>query len=117
MLNGWIAVLAAPQLLLLSLIFESDQLWLLKTASIETIAAVLFMGLVASLIAYGLWSRLVQRNSLGRMVAFTLLVPPFGIFFGVWLLGESIDWPLFLGALLTIVGVAMVISPGSERPS
>ena len=116
-LNGWIAVLAAPQLLFLSLIFESDQTELLMTASVETIAAVLFMGLVASLIAYGLWSRLVQRNSLGRMVAFTLLVPPFGIFFGVWLLGESVSWPLFLGGLLTIAGVGLVVSSGDGQSS
>jgi EamA-like transporter family. len=107
-LNGWMALFAAPQLLLLSLAFESGQMTALAEAGWQGYAALAYTVLGASIIAYSLWYHLVARHDLNRIVPVTLLGPVIGVAAGVTLLGEPFTWQKTVGGCLTIGGVGII---------
>ncbi|TAN78986.1 MAG: DMT family transporter [Magnetospirillum sp.] len=116
-INGWMALFAAPMLLTVSAVTESDQ-W----AGIAATGATGWSGLAyttigSTLIAYTLWYRLVARHSLNRVVPFTLLGPGVGLLGGVWLLGEPLTWHKLAGAALTVLGVAVIQLLLPRRPA
>lgn len=107
-LNGWTALLGMPQLLLLSLLFEEDQWRRLGEAHWWSWACLAYTVLVASLLAYTIWYRLVARCRVNAVVPFTLLTPIFGVGAGVVVLGEPLGWHKVIGGLITLAGVAII---------
>ena len=57
---------------------------------LRAVLAVLFLAWFATLLAYTLWTRLLQRHPAGRVVPFSLLVPIVGMS-AVWPLKENAD--------------------------
>lgn len=55
-----------------------------------------------------LWQRLMQKGDVGKITAFTLLIPFFTVILSVLLLGEHIDWPMIVGGLITMLGVGII---------
>ncbi|MBE7367140.1 EamA family transporter [Ramlibacter sp. HM2] len=53
-------------------------------------AGVAYLALLATLLAYTLWTRLLQRHAAARVTPFSLLVPVVGLLAAGWALGE---WP------------------------
>ncbi|MBF0392750.1 MAG: EamA family transporter [Alphaproteobacteria bacterium] len=115
-LNGWMALFAAPQLVLLSLIFEDGQLDALAGAGWVGWGAIAYTVLAASLIAYTMWYHLLARYDMNQVVPFTLLGPVIGIACGVLLLGETLNWHKVVGGVVTIAGVA-VVQFATRRPA
>jgi drug/metabolite transporter (DMT)-like permease len=77
-------------------------------ASPAAIQAVIYLGLVPSLVAYGTWSVALSRLPASRASNFMYCVPPVATLLGFLLLGEV---PTLLGAVggaLALVGVAVV---------
>jgi O-acetylserine/cysteine efflux transporter len=107
-LNGWIALLATPQLLCASLLLETGQWQALRDADLQGWGAVLYMAVCSSIIAYGLWYRLIERFPMNRVVPMTLLAPVLAVIFAVWLLDEALTSRIVVGGLLTLAGVAMI---------
>lgn len=107
-LNGWVALLAAPQLLMLSLFLESGQREALAAASWSACAAVGYTAVFSSIVAYGLWYYLVGRYPMNRVVPLTLLSPVMAVFFAVLLLGEPLSASTILGGAITLGGVALI---------
>lgn len=115
-MNGWMSLLAAPQLALLSLAFERDQLDTLAAAGWRGWSALAFTVLGASIVAYSLWYHLVSKYELNKVVPFTLLGPVIGVAAGVALLGEGLTWHKLAGGVVTIVGVAVIqFAPAPKR--
>lgn len=116
-LNAWVAVLATPQLLAASLIFERGQLAALSAAGWGGWFAVVYMAVGASIVAYGLWYHLLARYELNRVVPLTLLSPVLAVFLAVLILGEPMTVRIVAGGLITIAGVAMIqfLGPGLRR--
>jgi len=108
-LNAWIALLGAPQALLLSLIFEQGQIGILQSAPWPALAAVAYMALVVSIVGHGLWYWLVPRYETNQTMPLTLLVPVLGVVFGVLLLGETLSATLVMGGVLTVTGVGVIV--------
>lgn len=108
-LNAWIALLGAPQALVLSLIFEDGQIAALQSASWPALAVIVYMALVVSIVGHGLWYWLVSRYETNQTMPLTLLVPVLGVVFGVLLLDEALSVALIAGAALTIAGVAVIV--------
>ncbi|MCE3005306.1 MAG: EamA family transporter [Rickettsiales bacterium] len=104
----WPGLLALPQMLVLSLIFEHDQLALIAAAPLELWLAIAYSILFSSMIGYGLWTWLLSRYEVTQVVPYSLLIPVFGISSGMILFGETLTPPLILGAVLTVVGVAII---------
>lgn len=107
-LNGAMALLAAPQLLVLSLLLEQGQIDSLVQPLWPGWAAMAYVVVGSSLIAYSLWYRLISTHDINRIVPFTLLAPMIGVLSGVLVLDEPFTWQKAVGGALTILGVAVV---------
>jgi O-acetylserine/cysteine efflux transporter len=108
-LNGWIAILGAPQAFALSALFEHGQIDALAAAPWPAFAALGYMALLASVAAHGLWYRLVPRYETNQIMPLTLLVPVAGVIAGAAILGERPTAMIALGGLLTLAGVAVIV--------
>ena len=73
----------------------------------HTLLALVYLAFVATLLGYGLWSRLLQRYSTGMVAPFSLLVPVVGLSSAVWLLDEHLTSVQWVGALLVMLGLGL----------
>jgi O-acetylserine/cysteine efflux transporter len=108
-MTAWISVFAAPQLLLLSLIFETGQRTSILTATPIDWGAVAYLGLVMTAIGYGLWNSLLRRHPVSAVAPFLLLMPVFSIVGAVIFLGDKLTRNVLLGGLIVLVGVAIIL--------
>jgi O-acetylserine/cysteine efflux transporter len=108
MLNGWMALMASPMLLLLSVIFEANHLEALRNAKFIGWFAIVYTAIGASIIAYSLWYWLVRRYEMNQIVPFSLLAPAIGVLAGVVILGEAFTWHKGVGGLFTLAGVSLI---------
>lgn len=114
-INGWMAVFAIPQMALLSYLFERGQIDAIANTSTEAWIAILHMGIIVSIVGHGLWYQLVPKYQTNQTMPFTLLIPLFGVSYGIVLLGETLSWYTLAGGLVTIAGVAIIVFRGSSR--
>lgn len=109
-LNGWLALLATPQLLLASLILERGQWAAMRSADWLGWGSVAYQAVIVVIVGYGLWYRLLRHYSVNQVMPFTLLVPLFGVLSGTVLLGEALTWNLAVGGVATVAGVAIIVT-------
>lgn len=107
-LNAWVALLAVPQFIVASLVFETGQRQALAAADWRAFAAIGYMAVGSSIIAYGLWYSLIERYPMNRVVPLTLLSPVLAVFFAVLLLAEPLTPTMAVGGALTLAGVALI---------
>jgi O-acetylserine/cysteine efflux transporter len=80
-------------------------------ASWGSLATVAYLGVPSTLIAYGLWSFLLQRYPAPVVAPFALLSPATGISASVLLLGETFGALRFAGMALILSGLAVIVWP------
>jgi O-acetylserine/cysteine efflux transporter len=102
-----LSVHAAPQLLLVSLLFEKNQIQSLLTASPFEYVALGGFILLGFLCANTIWYTLLQRNAVNNVAPFTLLMPAVGFVTAWALLGEEVTLVNVVGGLVIILGVAI----------
>ncbi len=115
-LNAWIALLAFPQLLMASFLFEDGQWQALVAADWQGFAAIAYMAVGASITAYGLWYYLIEKHEMNRIVPLSLLAPVLAVFLAVLILAEPLTPRIVVGGLLTVAGVAMIQFLRRDRP-
>ena len=103
-----VALFATPQLFVASFLFEQNQLEQIQTASPAAWAAVAYLGLIMTALAYALWYRLLGHYTVNQVMPFLLLLPVTSVFGGIFFLGESLTTKIALGGGLAIIGVAMI---------
>lgn len=113
--NAWIALFAAPQLFLLSFLFEDGQLAALATAGWRGWGGILYMTLAVSIVSYSIWYWLIARFEVNQTMPLTLLMPVIGVASGSVILDEALTTRLILGGLLTVAGVAVIQMYGLGR--
>lgn len=96
--TAMLAVVAAPDLGRLG--------WGLLTG--EVLAAVLYLGVLGTGVAFVWYYRAVQELGAARTVIFNNLVPVFGATFGVLLLGEPLSASMLVGGAIAVAGVMLV---------
>lgn len=69
--------------------------------------AALFLGLFATLLAYTLWTRLLQRHSAGRISPFSLLVPVIGLWAAAVAFNESLAMAQWIGVGAIFLGLGI----------
>lgn len=106
-LLGALCVLAAPLLMVLSLIFENGQFAAIYQASPTVWMQVAYLGIGMTVVGQGIWFYLVARHPLHDVAPFLLLVPVFSIAAGVAFLGETLSAMTIAGGVLIILGVAV----------
>jgi O-acetylserine/cysteine efflux transporter len=107
-LQAWIALVASPSLLLLSLFFETGQMHILLQLKIIDLWTPLYSALGASVIGHSIVYYLLGRYPVSTVTPLMLLAPVIASLFGVWCFDDQIGWKLFLGGFLTLTGVLLV---------
>lgn len=122
LLTAWMALLAAPQLLGLSLAIEDGQWQSVSTASWVGWTALAYTAVGSTIVGYSLWYRLINSNPVSHVVPFTLLTPVFAVASAAVVLSERLTLPLLLGGATTIAGVGLCelrlrrVRVGRRRP-
>jgi O-acetylserine/cysteine efflux transporter len=108
-LNGWLGLFVAIELVVISLIVEGSPIPYIAGAGWRGWAGVLYTAVASTIVAFGLWARLVARYSVGQAMPFMLTVPLFAIAGGVALNHDKITPDIVGGGLLTIRGVGLIV--------
>ena len=106
--TAWVAVFATPQLFIMSLIFETNQMEFIENASVSVWWSVLYLGVIMTALGYYFWNTLIRTYAIEKVAPFLLLLPVFSLIGGVLFLGELISIAKVLGGLIVILGVAFV---------
>jgi len=106
---AWIAVYATPQLLVMSLLFETGHIGYLASANWIVWGTVVYLGVVMTAFGYGLWYTLVRRHPISMVAPFLLLLPVFSVAGGVLILGEALTTWTMIGGAIVIAGVAFIL--------
>jgi O-acetylserine/cysteine efflux transporter len=87
------------------------------------VGAVLYLGLVATTLAYAIWGRLLHRYPVATVAPFALLVPFVGAVSTSLVFGERFGPLRIAGMGVVLVGLAVIVlrrqsaHPGRTRPS
>ena len=103
-----VAAFATPQLFIASWLLESNQLEQIQTAPLEAWAAVVYLGLIMTALAYALWYRLLGLYNVNQIMPFLLLLPVTSVVGGILFLDESLTLKIAAGGVLALVGVALI---------
>ena len=71
-----------------------------------------YLGWVATIAAYGMWTGLLKRHPANRVAPFSLGVPVVGLAAGMLLLGESITAWQWAGIALVVMALGWVMFGG-----
>ncbi|HZZ02462.1 EamA family transporter [Paraburkholderia sp.] len=98
----------------LSYAFEGPQriVAALSGISAMSIFAIVYLAFIATLIGYGLWSRLLSRYPASQVAPFSLLVPIVGLASASLFLDEQLSAAQIAGALLVMAGLAVNVLGG-----
>ncbi len=107
-LSAGMAMFAAPELLVLSLLLEQGQMQAVRTADWTAWGGVIYMVVLVAIVSYAIWYHLLKIYAVNQVVPFSLLGPVFGVAAGILLLGEVATWQKLVGGAITIAGVAMI---------
>jgi len=107
-LVGWMTLMAAPLLVILSLLLEDRPIQAALNMGWTGIWPILYMAVFVSIVSHGLWYSLLYRYPLNVTAPFALLTPVFGVLFGVLLLDEAFTWFTLAGGLITLAGVTII---------
>jgi O-acetylserine/cysteine efflux transporter len=108
-LNGWIALIAAPQLLVISFFLEGNQWPHLMEMGWGGLFALLYQSLLVAAFSYWLWYGLMRRYPVNLVMPFMLLQPLIGVAAGCMLLSERITTRMIWGGIAILIGVAIII--------
>ncbi|WP_377640636.1 EamA family transporter [Oryzobacter terrae] len=110
-LTVWSALVVPLPLLALSLVLDGPAAVGHALTQLTPAAwlSTLYTAVLASLVGYGIWNRLLQHHPASEVAPFTLLVPPVGIA-AAWLVaGERLTPTALGGGALLVLGVALVV--------
>ena len=108
-LNGWISILAAPQLIFVSLLLEHEPWESIAQAHWLGWMALLYQAIFVAILTYWIWYKMMQIYPVNQVMPFTLLLPAIGTLSGHLLLDEEITWQMIVGGGATIAGIAIII--------
>jgi O-acetylserine/cysteine efflux transporter len=97
-----------------SYVFEGPQkiVAALEGISAMSIFAIVYLAFIATLIGYGLWSRLLSRYPASQVAPFSLLVPIVGLASASLFLDEQLSMVQVAGAVLVMAGLAVNVFGG-----
>lgn len=113
---AWIAVFAAPQLFIASLIMEDNHWQYLTQASINVWGAVIYLGLVMTAFGYTCWYHVLGRYPPSQSSPYLLLLPVFTLLGGWFWLDEPINATMLIGGAVIVTGVALLTLNFTPKP-
>jgi len=79
----------------------------LRGISLDTLLVLAYLAFGATILGYGLWSRLLSRYPASQVAPFSLLVPVVGLTSSALLLDERLSTLQLVGALLVMLGLLL----------
>jgi O-acetylserine/cysteine efflux transporter len=110
----WGSLIPPLPFLALSLWLEGPELigQSLRTLNLDSMLVLAYLAFGATILGYGLWSRLLSRYPASQVAPFSLLVPVVGISSAALLLGERLGPLQMIGAALVMVGLLINVWGG-----
>ncbi len=108
-LNGWIAALAAPQLLIISYFLEGNQWPNLLQIGWPAALALFYQSVIVAAFSYWIWYNLMRRYPVNQIMPFMLLQPLIGVAAGYLLLGDEVTPRMIIGGIAILIGVGIII--------
>src|SRR3990167_4945813 len=84
----------------------------LRGFGLSSILVLIYLAFGATILGYGLWSRLLSRYPASQVAPFSLLVPVVGLSSAALLLDEHLSGLQLLGALLVMCGLLLNVCGG-----
>ncbi|MBP6020552.1 MAG: EamA family transporter [Burkholderiaceae bacterium] len=105
----WGALIPPLPFFALSWIFEGPQAIQHSLANISYIGVlvVVYLALVATIVGYVLWGRLLSRHPVSKVAPLSLLVPVIGLISSAWFLDEHLAMVQWFGAAVVMAGLAV----------
>jgi O-acetylserine/cysteine efflux transporter len=100
---------AAPQMIVISLLFEHSQFGALATVPLYAWAAVPAIAMLGFALPYWIWYSLLMRHRIDELTPFVLLMPIFSVVVATTMLGEPLPPTLLLGGAIVIAGLAVIV--------
>ena len=112
----WCSLVPPLPALVVSSIVDGDVSLLeaVLRASWLSIGAVIYLGALATLVAYATWGYLLQRYSTGMVAPFALLAPCTGVVSSAVIFGEVPGPMRFAGIVLILTGLAVIVIRGER---
>ncbi|XLY86961.1 EamA family transporter [Ectopseudomonas mendocina] len=110
----WGSLIPPLPFLALSLWLEGPELisQSLRTLSLDSLLVLAYLAFGATILGYGLWSRLLSRYPASQVAPFSLLVPVVGISSSALLLDERLGSLQMVGAALVMAGLLINVWGG-----
>jgi O-acetylserine/cysteine efflux transporter len=96
----------------------------IMSLNLTSIASVFYLAWLATLLAYTLWTTLLQRHTAGKVTPFSLLVPVVGLAAASVVYGEVPSWLQWLGSAAVLMGLVVnqagqwwASQTGGDQPS
>jgi O-acetylserine/cysteine efflux transporter len=87
----------------------------LENASWPSLVAAIYLGTIATFVAYAIWGDLLQRYSAALVTPFALLAPCTGVLSSALAFGEVFEPARYAGMALVIVGLVIILLPAGIR--
>lgn len=115
-LMAWLSLVPPLPALILSALHDPNPSLLdaLSHASWRSLAAALYLGAIATALAYALWGRLLGRFSTALVAPFALIMPCVGTFASLLMFGEVFGPLRYAGMALIVAGLAVIVLPGRK---
>jgi len=106
---AWIAIIATPQMLLISLVIEEGQWESIKSANLVDWTIVFYLSFIMTVIGYSVWYHLLRICDVSKISPFLMLLPVTSIIAGMVLLNEQFTLAMGIGGVLVMTGVASTL--------
>ncbi len=109
----WLSLVPPLPALALSLLTDgpSGLVYDLSSASSTAVVAALYLGVVATILAYAIWGRLLRQYPAATVTPFALLVPFVGGYSSALVFGERFGPLRLAGMTLVVLGLAVIVLP------
>lgn len=113
----WGSLVPPLPFLAMSLLLEGPQQigQALENISLNAVFALFYLAFGATLLGYGLWSRLLSRYPAAQVAPFSMLVPVIGLSSAALLLDEQLSQLQAFGTILVMTGLAINVFAGRRR--
>jgi O-acetylserine/cysteine efflux transporter len=113
----WSSLIPIMPFMALSLAFDAPATrWRWLAAPWSTWLALAYLGWMATILAYALWTSLLKRHAVNRVAPFSLGVPLVGITTGMLVLGDLITAWQWAGIALVVAALVCVLLGGRLMP-
>jgi O-acetylserine/cysteine efflux transporter len=112
-LMAWLSLMPPIPALAVSAVYDHEPFLVpqLLHASWASLVAALYLGAIATTLAYAIWGRLLARYSAAQVAPFALIAPCVGVAGSALVFGEAFGAVRSVGMLFILAGLAAIVLP------